>query len=153
MISAHGVTSEPVVIPIEAEVDAESLSQNSRATESDNSEASDGTTESGIAAAPKAETNNGNPTTNVESGEDAADVPVEDTSVAKTDASGRPIPDMWKKRCAETQNFDLSPPLILYIEHSWSCTKCTHFTTTTTIDRAAQLHLNCVRVQVTVICP
>lgn len=110
MISANGVTGEPVVIPVESKLDDESPSQNSRATESDNSEASDGKTESGIAAAPKVETSNDNPTTNVESGEDAADVPVEDTSVAKTDASGRPIPDMWKKRCAEARTLILRPP-------------------------------------------
>ena len=50
------------------------------------------------AAASKADTYESDVTTKAQSSEDAADVPLEEI-VAKTDASGRPLPDLWKKRC------------------------------------------------------
>lgn len=83
--------------------DTQTASLNGHAIASESPDASEVPTGNGTAAASEVEASTDDVATAAQSSEGAppaaADAKHEETAEAKTDASGRPIPEQWKKRC------------------------------------------------------
>lgn len=84
--------------PPQLPADAETATQNGHAVPGEVFDASEPRSETSVAAASEVEASADDAATAAQSSEDAPEAKHEEPESAKTDASGRPIPEQWKKR-------------------------------------------------------